>query len=350
MRILIVRLGAWGDSLGVTPLFKNLNSLGHEVYVLTKETGEQIYRHNPYIDKLVLYKGEVEKIFPGQEDAPNEKLLEFFEAVAKAYDCEKMINLCESWEVKLARMPHEPSFKLPKNEAIKVCNINYYEQIFLLASKIVEVNYSPKDLLPEMYFTDFETVSMENMFVDFRKKGKTIIIWGLSGSASNKTYPYCKEVMFEILKKYPQVCFLTLGDESCQILECELKDDRIINKSGIFELRESCLATKYADLVIAPDTGLLHASGMWKTPKIGLLNHTTKRNITETFINDHSIEAKDLKHPFWGEISCSPCFQIHQFKTVTCNTEPIKGTTAPICITSLKPEIVIQKISEVINA
>lgn len=345
MRILVTRLGAIGDSLGVTPLFRYLHARGDEVYILTKETGEQIYRHNPNIDKLILYKDEVEKMLPGEIDYPNNKLGEFFDAVAKAYECDKQINLCESWEVKLARCPHEPNFKYPKNEAMQLCNVNYYEQIFKLANEPI-----PENLNPEMFFTPEETISMNNMFVDFRKKGKFIILWGLSGSASNKTYPYCPEVIFEILKKYPQVVFLTVGDEACQILEVELKDDRIINKSGIFELRESCLATKYADLVICPDTGILHASGMYDTPKIGLLNHTTIENITMHFKNDFSLEAKDGTHPFWDEISCSPCFMIHQFKSISCQTEEIKGTTAPICmVRGIMPERLIKRIDEVIN-
>ena len=41
------------------------------------------------------------------------------------------------------------------------------------------------------------------------------------------------------------------------------------------------ILTKLVDLVISPDTGVLHASGAFDTPKIGLLGHTTIENITK---------------------------------------------------------------------
>jgi ADP-heptose:LPS heptosyltransferase len=53
--------------------------------------------------------------------------------------------------------------------------------------------------------------------------------------------------------------------------------------------------TKFVDLVISPDTGVLHASGCYDTPKIGLLGHTTIENITKYFKNDYSIYIADRK-------------------------------------------------------
>lgn len=344
MRFMIIRLGAIGDMIGVTPLVRYLKQQGNEIYILTKATGEEILRNNPNVAKIVLYNDELKHLYPDLDDVPNEKLGDFFDAVSKTYEADQTINLCESWEVKLARCPHEPNFKFTKSWAIEHCDTNYYEQYFKIAG--IE---PPKDINPEMFFTDNEHLKMNNNFVDFRKKGKFVILWGLSGSAANKTYPYVPEVINSILEQYPQVSFLTVGDDVCRVLEQELKHERIFNMSGIFSLRESCLACKYANLVVAPDTGILHASGCFDTPKIGLLNHTSRNNITKHFINDYSIEAKDCQHPLFGPVSCSPCYKIHYNKKITCNTMILKHTEVPVCMGAMTPDIVIKRISEVIH-
>jgi len=355
--------------IGITPLCRYLKQQGNEVYCLTKNTGEEILRYNPNVDKLILYNDELKKMFSGLDEVPNRKLGDFFKATAQAYECERIINLCESWEVKLARCPHEPDFKYPLTIAREQCDINYYEQIFRLAEEPAKgiMSYSAFDssfFTPEMFFSPEETIKMGNDFIDFRKLGKFVILWGLSGSAANKTYPYVPEVIFPILKKYPKVCFLTVGDEVCRVLEFELNPDfykdknvnkqklceRIIRKSAQWSIRESCLATKYANLVIAPDTGILHASGMFNTPKIGLLNHTTIKNITKHFKNDFSLHASEGQHPFFGPVSCSPCFKIHYSKKITCNMDDVKGTQAPICMThGIPADKVIKRIEEVVN-
>jgi len=158
------------------------------------------------------------------------------------------------------------------------------------------------------------------------------------------------EVMQAILEKYPQVCFLTVGDEVCKVLEIELKHERIINRSGEWSIRQSCLACRHADLVIAPDTGLLHASGCWSVPKIGLLNHTSLKNITKHFENDYSLDCSGNTHSFFGPVSCSPCYAIHSNKRVTCNTMEIKHTKVPICMATLTADKVISRIEEVMYA
>lgn len=346
--ILVVRLGAIGDMLGITSLLAQLKQNENNVFVLTKDTGKDILANNPNVDKIILYSDELKKAYPDKENIEgwdiHEGLKEFFDKIAKENECSTIIDLCESWEVKIARHPAEPNYKLPKNVAKQFCDINYYDQIHVLANQPI-----PDRPLPEMYFTDDEHTNIKNQFIDFRKIGKKVIVWGLSGSAANKTYPYVPEVVNEILEKHKDVCFVTVGDNVCQILEVELKHDRIINKSGLLKFRESALACKYADLVIAPDTGLLHAAGCFDTPKIGLLNHTSRNNITKHFLNDYSLHAEDGKHPVFGDISCAPCYQIHYAKKVTCNMAECKHTEAPVCMVyGIPPQQVIKTIEKVL--
>jgi len=114
---------------------------------------------------------------------------------------------------------------------------------------------------------------------------------------------------------------------------------RFIELAGEISMRESMLLTKYVDLVIAPDTGILHASGCYDTPKIGLLGHTTKENITKYFKNDYSIEAT---------CACAPCFYLIYDHAVQCPIERV--TSAAWCMAEgIKPEVLFNKIKEVLS-
>jgi ADP-heptose:LPS heptosyltransferase len=258
-KVLVVRLGAFGDMLITTPLIRHLSNSGFEIFLLTSDQGQIIYENNPHIKKIIVHK---------KDSIPNKHLRTYFDSIAQAYECEKIIDLCESIEVNLSVYPTSPKFCYPKNELMKICNKNFYEETFRKAN--ININRSPGLYLPELFFTPYEEKQMQKFFDKLHNK--FVIVWGISGSMRCKTYPYASEIIGELIEN-EKIAVITVGDELCQALEVNLKHPQIINKSGIWSMRESMLACKYANLVISPDTGLLHASGCFKTPKIGLLTH-----------------------------------------------------------------------------
>ena len=52
--------------------------------------------------------------------------------------------------------------------------------------------------------------------------------------------------------------------------------------SGTWGIRKSLLWTKYADLVIGTETGILNGAGCFDTPKIVMLSHSTEENLSKT--------------------------------------------------------------------
>lgn len=84
--------------------------------------------------------------------------------------------------------------------------------------------------------------------------------------------------------------------------------------------------TGLVHLVIAPDTGIIHAAGCYDTKKILLVGHNTGECITKHFKNTITLEADVKKSP------CAPClFLIYDLK-LQC---PIhKETGAALCMGS----------------
>ena len=333
MRILVIRIGAFGDAIITTPLIRYLKEKGHEIVFLGSEQSEQVLRHNPRISKFVYHE---------RDSVENCKLGEYFDKVRKEHGCDKMIDLCESIEVRLALAPDYPQWNWSKKERAAYADINYYEYAFEMAFeqhpdlKDEGHTFSSETYIPEMFFSSEE----EEWAAEERKRnlGQVVVMWGLSGSGRQKTYPYVPYIVADLIKKHKKMKVILVGGQTCQILEAGFpKHDRIVRRSGDFNFRQSAMLTRHVDLVVSPDTGFLHAAGCTQTAKLGLLTHTTIENITKHFLSDYSIES---------EAPCAPCFRLINDADKQCPTE--LATKATLCMSKngMRPERVMERIEE----
>lgn len=385
-KALVIRLGAYGDMLIITPLLRKLKKDNYEVIVLTSERGEEILRKNPNVDKFILQKSsmpnakcdkcdrlyytkdfkknnfcskecstdknkELDSLIVETEDyKPRLKknivynkaintlsLGEHLEKIKDNVDPDLYINLCGSIERDLALTPNMPQYKYPKQERIHLSKINYYEHTLNLA----KIEYDKKDLLPEIFFKKKDTDFIKSKL----SKTKNNILIGLSGSGTNKVYPNIYYIVDYLIKE-KNCHVITVGDYKCTILEDEFIDkynpEELTRLCDKISMRESIALTKYVDLVICNDTGLLHGAGCFDTPKIGLLGHTTIENITKHFINDYSVESDPKLCP------CAPCSRIIYSAPVYCPIDEITGV--PYCMSyGISPKRIIENINEVLQ-
>ncbi len=344
MRILIFRAGAYGDTIIITPVIRFLHNQGHEIYALVSKRGMEVLKNNPNITELIEH----------DETTPVDKLAECLEAKQKEYDCHKVIDFSESIEVALSQHPRSPNYKLPKQERFARFNRNFYEYAFEHAKIKGDVINVPKidyetgrayslevsDLTyhPELFFEEKEVEEAES----YLQPGKFNILIGMSGSGSNKAWPYIEPFCLKLVEDYPNIHLITVGDYKCKLIEPEVKG-RITNLSGVVSMRVAMALTGAVDLVIAPDTGIIHAAGCYSTPKICLLGHNTIECITKHFENDYSIEADSELAP------CSPClFLIYDMK-LQCPLNP--ETKSSVCMADgITKSMVHSKFKEIYDA
>lgn len=340
-RILVVRLGAYGDMIIITPFLRFLASLGQELVVLTQDQGfNEILPGNPHVAQLVHHQ---------RDSVPGALLHDYLVALQDKFECDELIDLCESIEVNIALDPTDPRYTWTKQERFALCNRNYYEETFLFGARQIKsqrlrravekaAGGPSESLRGELFFTREE----EDALQDFRADGlgTYTILWGLSGSGRNKAYPWADPVMDKLLARHADIRIVTVGDKACQILEMGSDHPRLLRRSGVWSFRTSALvATRYCDLVVSPDTGLLHAAGTSAVDKVGLLGHTTRENITKHFLNDYSLEAN---------AECAPCMRLILNGSVQCPLEPTTG--AVWCMgMGLDPERVFEVIDGRIN-
>ena len=321
-KALIIRYGAFGDNLMITPVIRKLKELGYRVVVNTNKRGIDTFLHNPYIDEYIKH----------DEEMPVDQLPKHWEELKKTCTGEdKFINFSESIECHVALHPIQPAYNYTKPERVAICNRNYYD---VTAEWAGLTGLLGLKRIPELYFTA-EEISEAQKYI---RADRINILWQLSGSGKQKVYPWTDYVIGEALKEFSNLHFITTGDEKCQLLE-SIEDPDITNLSGRVPVRIAMALTGLVDLVISPDTGILHAAGCYPTPKIGLLGHTTKENITKYFINDYSLEAI---------CPCAPCMRLIYDYDIQCPVDII--TRAAWCMAiGLPPERVYKRIIEVIG-
>lgn len=319
-KALVIRLGAYGDMLCITPALKKLKELEYYIMLYTNKRGRETLEHCPYVDQWIDH----------DETHPVDTLHIHFENLKKEYPHDKYINFSESIECNVAFHPVNPEYIYPKNdqERIKRGNRNYYD----VTEEWAGLEGCQKT--PEFNYTEEEAEKAKS----YLKEGKINILWALSGSGKQKVYPWTEYVIGQILKDYENVHVITVGDLSSQLLET-LIDERITNLSGNISMRMSMTLTAFVDLVIAPDTGVLHAAGCFDTSKIGLLGHTNIENITKYFKNDYSLEA---------DVPCAPCFKLIYSHEVQCPVDII--THAALCMShGITPERLYKQIRMVLE-
>jgi len=328
-KCLISRFGAYGDCIIITPVIRYLKQQGYYIIINVSERGMEILKNNPNIDEFIFYKSD---------SVSNDKLDIYWEDLKKKTKADLFINFAESIEVSIALHPADPEYNSPKNERLKYSKINYYENSFKFAD--IDIKKVGIDTyIPELFFTKKEEKEAKSMF----NKNDFNIVWGLSGSGKNKCYPWTDIIINNILSLYPSVRFFLLGDTKCKILEHGWDNNKRVEcLSGDISMRKSLSMTKYADLVISPDTGLLHGSGCYSTPKIGLLGHTTIENITKHFYNDLSLESD----PSLAE--CSPCSRLIYDLNAQCPVE-LESNSAWCMYYGISPDRLENRIKEIIN-
>lgn len=322
-KCLIIRYGAFGDNIIITPVLRQLKKDGYEIVFNGSERSQHILKGNPNIDKFIPYKSD---------SVPNEQLEKHWKKIIKKEKPDRVINFSESIEVAIALHPASPRYNWPRYKRLQYGKINYYEY------SAQHAGYeSLDDYLPEMFLTETEEKTAQERL----DNGCFNIVWGLSGSGKNKAWPWVDIIVNNILSLVPKAHVTFVGDMPCQILEHGWDGNpRVTCRSGKISMRESIALTKYADLVVCPDTGLLHGAGCFNTPKIGLLGHTTKLNITKHFKNDYSIEAD----PELSE--CAPCGRLIYDAQTQCPTDSESG--AVFCMQyGIPPEKVEKRIMQV---
>ncbi len=282
----VVRYGGFGDMIQASSVLPALKAHGYHVIFNTTPVGYEILKNDPNIDEFMLQD---------TDQVPNEELGNYWKAMELR--CDRFINFSESVERSLLTMPGSTPHQWPKAARHRVTNINYLE----FMHDIADVKH---DFHPRFYPTEKELAwaAKERAKIG----GDMVICISMSGSSVHKTWPHADGLIARLLMSYKNCRVVLLGNDVSVILERGWEDEeRVIKRSGVWSIRESLtFVCHQADLIMGPETGVLNAAGMEPVPKVCLLSHSTKENLTKHWVNTVTVEPPK-------SVACYPCHQMH---------------------------------------
>ena len=315
--ICLVRYGGYGDMLQCSSIFPILKKQGFRVCVNCSERGAQILKNDPHVDELLTQY---------DEQVPNAELGEYWDRIAPLF--QGFINLGQVVEVGLLCTPNEEEYLWPTEKRHKKLNKNYSEALHDRAG----VEYS--------FDNTFFPSTSEKKWVERERRKMSIgsnhyvIVVTLSGSSVHKAYPHMDAVVARALVTMPEVRFVMVGDEFCQILEVGWeKERRVFARSGKWSIRKTLAFAQRADLVVGPETGVLNSVSMEDVAKVVLLSHSSRENLPKYWVNTTSIVPDG--------VDCYPCHKIH-FSFKTCNRDDETG--GAMCAAKIDPNTVVKAI------
>jgi ADP-heptose:LPS heptosyltransferase len=319
----------------VTPVLRLLKEEGWHITLNCSEYSKAVYENNPFIDEYIVHK---------TDSVPNTQLGSYWAELGKKFD--RVINLSESIERSLLKEERDESYHWPKEKLHNLCNINYYDRTLGLSGF-----GNLKGVRPELYWSSDEETWAKKVRDQYRNR--FIILWSLSGSAFHKVYHAADQVATKFLNLHSDAITFTVGGDIERLLEWQHSQNR--RRCGMWSIRKSMIMTKYADVVVGSETGVMNASSCYDTPKIVLLSHSSEENLTKHWTNCKTLHSN---------VPCYPCHQLH-YTLESCPLTPISSETPevfktekltfktkesyPACMANLSPKLLYNALEDTYN-
>lgn len=301
----VMRPGGFGDALWASSILPALKAEGYHITVYTGQEGEQVLRHDPNIDAMVV---------TDDVRLQANEIGGFYRHEWERYD--RFVNLVESVEKNLLATPIDMRFFWPASERRRVFNRSYIEAVHDLAG------------VPRKYAQRFFPTASEVAQAELRRAGcaKVAVVTG-SGSTMPKFWPYLDELADGLIARGYDV--FMLGDMRTAVL----RPRQGLTVVGTqWPIREALAFSQLADVVIGQETVITNAVALEKMRKVVLLSHSTVKNLTSHWVNTVGLN---------GTPACWPCHQIHyqQKGWFHCNKDEKTGTAK--CQATITPQAVL---------
>ncbi|MFN3315760.1 MAG: glycosyltransferase family 9 protein [Raineya sp.] len=302
-KILVIRFSSIGDCIWVTPVLRCLKTqLDCQVHLTTKESYQELFECNPYLDKLhLLGKKNLNELI---SDLKAEK----FNYIIDLHNNFRSGRI--KWALRGVKSYSYKKLYLQKwlyvNFKVNLLPKNHVADRYFEAAAHLGIKNDNKGLdffIPERFriAKNFFPTSHQNGFVAFV----------IGASYFTKRLP--PEKIIEFCEKISLPIVLIGGKEDTQVAEIvekhftNTRPDFIFNVCGKLNISQSADLVRQAEYVIGHDTGLTHIAACFQkkiyaifggtTPELGLYPYQTPHKIIEN-----------------KELSCRPCSRLGKKK------------------------------------
>lgn len=314
-RVLIIRYGAVGDHLMLTPLLDYYRSEGYHVTLNCTETGGKVFRGDPRIDDLWVQEGG---IVPADD-----RIRAYWERIGKEYD--EVVNLSESVERDMLALEGTPEFNAPaERRRATGGRMTYFDRQFEAAG------LAGRGRLPSIWLSESERRWAADEAMRIRKRiGRSmLVLWNPVGSSFHKIYPWMFDVFNIVRHNGDDIGFLVVSDGQGGYLAGSEYSDVAFNAGGRYDIRRSIAMHSAVDAVVSVETWSMIAAFAFDAPLVGLLSHSSRSN--------YPARGQDiLLAPSVADCPCWPCHQLH-YTRASC-PRGVHCRDATLCMDSIPP-------------
>lgn len=323
VRFLIIRFSSIGDIVLTTPVVRCLKKQveNAEIHYLTKPQFSKILEKNPYIDKVHVLKKSLSETI-------HELKYEHFDYII---DLHKNLR---SFRVK--NKLKMISFSFDKLNKEKWLLVNFKKNTlpdvhivdrYLQTLSVFDVQNDKQGL--DYFIPDEDEVDL-SAISDVLKNGYVGVVVG----AYHNTKKLTKEKLISICRKTGKPIVLLGGPndrDEAEIIKNAVVEN-IYNACGEYNINQSASLVKQANVILTPDTGLMHIASAFKKKIISVWGNTIPEFGMYPYFSHPKSEMMEIK-----DLKCRPCTKIGFTR---CPKKHFK------CILDLDDDIIARKIKD----
>ncbi|WP_413700210.1 glycosyltransferase family 9 protein [Psychromonas sp. KJ10-10] len=342
MKILIVRLGALGDtvfaSVAISTIQQNLPE-DTQIDWLGSPITHSLFKHDPRINNVysikfkklpTLLNADKKQIISISKKAPYDLIINL-ENDAKFFSIVKQIHAKYKVGAPFTKGPDD-SKQHAVESMLEVTKVGLAK-----LTKNNKSNYYPTTLVGSDYKALQNKFNLPERYIVLHPGNSHV---GRAGSINYRAWPitHWQSLATSLCEKYHKTHSIILvgcPNEQAFIeqLEKDIDAKNILNLGGKTSVNELITLIEQAELLISTDTGPSHIASAVKTPVLAMLGPNDYRKTGPYSHADNQVEIISLG------LECSPCLPDGSIKNCRSN----------ICMINLKPEIVLNKVATYIK-
>ncbi|TND05085.1 MAG: glycosyl transferase family protein [Bacteroidetes bacterium] len=294
-KILVIRFSSIGDIVLTSPVLRCLHEqLGAELHVVTRTGFKGILEHNPHVKRVYAYADVFAEI----------------KAEMKAENYDFIVDLhhnARSQQVKLAL--RKPSATFPKLNVKKWLLVNLHVNRmpavhivdrYFEAVKKLGVKNDGKGL--DYFISAQDEVNLQSL-PETHRNGYIAFVAG--AKFATKQMP--EEKAIAVIRKLDSPVVLLGGkeDETRAARITAACGSKVYNACGKYNLNQSASLVRQSDLVITPDTGLMHIAAAFKKKIYSVWGNTVPAFGMYPYLPGEGSRIIEVKN-----LSCRPCSKI----------------------------------------
>lgn len=297
VKFLIIRFSSIGDIILTTPVVRCLKNqvTGAKIHYLTKSRYAPIVKANPHIDKVHELNGSLRELI--------KKL--------KQENFDYIIDLHRNIRTQLVKNSlHRMSFSFHKLNVKKWLLVNFKRNTlpdkhivdrYMETLRIFSVTNDGKGL--DYFLTPADEINMTGLL---NIKPEKFIIIVVGGGLITKQIP--EEKIVELIQRLDYPVVLIGGKEDCKKAEAIISvagRENVFNLTGKLSLGQSASLIRQSDIIVTPDTGMMHVAAAFHKNIISVWGNT----VPEFGMNPYYPGASSKIFEVKG-LTCRPCSKI----------------------------------------